>query len=137
MALPNSQMITCMRNDALQILVRVNGVDLTNAFVRFAVSINQDPIGRQFVLLPTGDKGAEGVRLVRTGLDADQLPFSILEIIAAKEKLIALPAAAEFGGDAPFYCELQTNRLNIPDDVSDQETTLMRGPFIVKGSIND
>lgn len=137
MGLPNTVTISCMRGDPLQVLVRVNGVDLTNAFIRFAVSINQDPIGRQFVLLMAPNKGDEGIRLVRTGLDDDQIPFSILEIIGSKEKLAALPEAPEFGDDAPLYCELQTDRLNIPDDITDQEITLLRGPFIVKGSIND
>lgn len=137
MGLPNLANISCLRGDPLQLLVRVNGVDLTNAVVSFAVGINRDPVGRSWVLTSPVAKGVEGIRFVRSDTDDLGILFSIFEIIASKAKVAALPRPAEFGADMVLFYDLQSSILNIGGDASEQEVTLARGYFIVKGSIND
>jgi hypothetical protein len=137
MALPQNADISCLRGDPLQILVRVNGTDLSSATLMFAVGINRDPVGRAWVLTMQTVAGNEGIRHVRSNVDIDGLPYSIFEIVASKAKMAALPRSGEFGADVPLFYDLQSDRLNIPDTISNQETTLLRGVLIVKGSIND
>lgn len=137
MGLPINQAIACMRGDPLQVVVRVNGANLSAATLMFAVGVNVDPAGRCWVLTTPAAPGAEGIRHVRSDVDINGVAYSIFEIVASKAKMAALPRSAELGADTPLFYDLQSDRLNIPDAISNQETTLLRGSFIVKGSIND
>lgn len=126
------------RRDPLQLVLHINGVNLTGVPVRYAVGPypDIDSAFRSLTLGPTDASGADGTRLVEVYRQGGEW-VSVVEIIAGKALMAALPRAGEIGDDLPLAHELGVDRLPIPDRLSSIETTLFFGTLTIKGSIND
>jgi len=132
-----NQSLSCFRKDPLAIRMQVQGVDLTNANPAFAVRLYKDAPGAALIQLGVVTAaGTDGIRLVGVVPDSDGISTTLLEIIASKTLMAALPAEAELGDDLTLAYDLQWTP---PDDGSgftSEETTVLFGDFIVQGSVN-
>lgn len=130
--------LSAYRRDPLQIVLHVVGVDLTGVAVRYGVSIfpDADPASRLLTLGPTAEPGADGVRLVEV-VRVRGLPVSVIEIIASKARMAALPPSSIPDRPMPLSHELEVDRLPIADRLTPVETTLFTGTLTIMGSIND
>jgi hypothetical protein len=126
------------RNDPFCVTMEIIGEDLSDATFAFAVKLYADQTGSALLgpLGMTTTEGAEGIRIVDV-LTVEGVPYTLLEIIATKAHVQALPAADEAGDDVTLYYDLQWT----PDDADESgfapvEATRLYGPFILRGSAN-
>lgn len=128
--------LRAFRKDPFYALMVVRGMDLTGHALAFAVRMMPDQPGNALIqLVTTSTKGTAGIRLVRVDWD-DGVPTSVVEIIALKSTVSGLPAAPEIGADLVLYYDLQWLPLDDASGLAAVETTVLYGPFIVKGSAN-
>lgn len=139
MTVAAKQALRGFRNDPFYESFIFSGIDLTGASFAFAVRSYPDQAGAALISFSgTTTPGGEGVRLVEVDEDEDGIPESLIEVVATKAHMQALPAAAEAGDPVVLYYELQVTP---PADGEtpwyDQiEQTWLYGDFILNGSAN-
>jgi hypothetical protein len=128
---------TVFRNDPLQLVFGVIGLDLTGAVMKMAVKLYPDAPGDPLLLLENqATPGQPGLRLVDVTVDDDGVPTSLIEGLRPKADMQALPPSAEFRVPLKLSHDFQWT---LPDDgsgLTPQEETVLFGDFIVMGSVN-
>lgn len=130
--------IAVFRRDPLYLLISVIGYDLTASSPAMAVRLYPDAPGDPLLLLEaTGWAGADGIRLVEVIVDDDNVPTSVLEVIASKATMSEMPLPGELGSDLTLYYDFQWTPPLEGSGITPVEETVMFGDFIIKGSAND
>ena len=133
-----NQTLSAFRNDPLYLLMEVIGYDLSGNLPSLAVKLYPDAPGPPLLLLaPTVIPGADGIRSVSVTYDDDDVPTTLLEAIASKTVISALPAAPVAGADVTLAYDLQWTPPLAGTGLSPVEETVLFGDFIIKGSVND
>ena len=130
--------VEAYRNDPFLLTGRVNGDNLDGAVLEFSIGIEPGvPLSPPRTFGRTDQEGADGVRVVDTGVDADGIAWADFEIFLAKLTIQNLPASVEPELPAELWCELEWKLADDASGFSEVETTIFQTTFTVKGSIND
>lgn len=129
--------LRAFREDPYQLRFRVRGYNLTGATMAFAVRLYPNAPGdAEIEIGNTTTRGAEGIRIVDTGV-TDGFDWTDVEIIIAKATVSALPTVGEAGADDVFAYDFEWERADTGSGFSEEETTILFGDFIVRGSVNN
>lgn len=137
MAIAKRVAMTAFREDPFVVRFRVRGYNLTGAIQRFAVRLYPDEPGDARIQVGNTDtRGAEGIRVVETGVEG-LFPWTDVEVILAKDSVRSLPEASEAGSDVKFAYDYEWQRPDTGSGFSEEEETILYGDFVVRGSVNN
>lgn len=138
MPFPGRQTLTVFRNDPLYLVISVVGFELSGAAPSFAVRLYPDAPGLALIMLDaTAESGKNGCRIVSVTFDGDDIPTTVLEIVASKDLMGSLPSASEAGADLTLSYDLQWTMPADAIGFSAGEERIMFGDLVVKDSFND
>ncbi len=130
--------LTVFRRDPMQLTLAATGRDLTGANPHFVVRSQPDATGPALLSLgPVTTIGAEGIRLIEVATDDNDVATSVLEIIATKASIIALPPPAQQGIPVVLAYDLQWITPAEGPGLNAIEKTVLFGTFTVMESVND